>query len=456
MTLHVIGEDALDIYNSFQIPVDEFKLQNVMDRFEEYFVPKLNVMYEKYKFFSCNQKGGESFDQYLAELHTLSKTCDFGDLRKSLIKRLLRKQDLTLEKAVNICRAAETICVQAKELNKQDKTVHALKNIKPPQSKNKQGKTQSESNKYECGKCGRRHEFRMCPAFGKTCNKCGKRNHYAKCCKTKSTGTKVHTVEENTEAIFMDAINVSSICKEEWIVPLTVSGTIVPFKLDTGAQVNLISEKEYKTLRQKPKLHKVKIKVTGYTREEVPVKGSCTVNVLYKRKHHKIQMLVIGKEVQPILGLKTCERLDLVKKVFVANVHKDTDNDQLLDKFRDIFEGLGCLPGKHKIYIDHQVAPVIHACRKVPLALRGKLQEELLRMEKLGVVAKTEEPTDWVSSLHTVEKKNGQLWICLDPRDLIEPSRESTLSYPLERKSCHNLQGQNGLASWTLLQDSGR
>ena len=34
------------------------------------------------------------------------------------------------------------------------------------------------------------------------------------------------------------------------------------------------------------------------------------------------------------------------------------------------------------------------------------------------VHAVTDEPTDWVSSLVTVEKKNGSLRVCLDPRDL--------------------------------------
>lgn len=79
--------------------------------------------------------------------------------------------------------------------------------------------------------------------------------------------------------------------------------------------------------------------------------------------------------------LKTCVIESLVKKVFVVNVHKDTNNDTLLNEFRDIFEGMGCLPGEHKIHIDHQMAPVTHACRKVPFALRelkklgSKIQE---------------------------------------------------------------------------------
>lgn len=80
--------------------------------------------------FSHDQNLGVSFYQYLVELNTLSKTCEFENLKDSLVKdrivcgildnglkeRLLREQDLTLDKAVNMCRAAETTRAQAKEL----------------------------------------------------------------------------------------------------------------------------------------------------------------------------------------------------------------------------------------------------------------------------------------------------------------------------------------------------
>ena len=75
--LHVIGEDVLDIYNSFQIAPDDLKLPTLLNKFEEYFVPTKNITFERYKFFSCDQKPGNTFDLYLAELYTLSKTCEF-------------------------------------------------------------------------------------------------------------------------------------------------------------------------------------------------------------------------------------------------------------------------------------------------------------------------------------------------------------------------------------------
>lgn len=41
--LHVIGDDALHIYNSFHIEPNELKLATVMEKFETYFVPVMHV-----------------------------------------------------------------------------------------------------------------------------------------------------------------------------------------------------------------------------------------------------------------------------------------------------------------------------------------------------------------------------------------------------------------------------
>lgn len=49
-------------------------------------------------------------------------------------------------------------------------------------------------------------------------------------------------------------------------------------------------------------------------------------------------------------------------------------------------------------YVWIKVSPVVHPCRKIPFALRGKLKEELAHMGKLDVIKKIDEPTEWVSS----------------------------------------------------------
>ena len=70
------------------------------------------------------------------------------------------------------------------------------------------------------------------------------------------------------------------------------------------------------------------------------------------------------------------------------------------------------------IEIDKQSNPVIHPPRRIPVTLRPKVKEELSRMEKLDVIQKAHESTEWVNSMLTIIKPNGKLRICIDPRDL--------------------------------------
>lgn len=183
--LHVIGEEALEIYNIFNISDGERKLDVIMTKFEEYFVPSTNVTYERYKFFICDQKQGVSFDQYYAELLTLAKSCEFGDLKDQLIKdkivtgipdnalreRLLREKDLNLDKAVQMCRAAESTRAQAKELWREGTAVHAVK-ADGRQAKKfpKQRHADPHAVKKDsgaCNRCGGAHLPNKCPAFAR-------------------------------------------------------------------------------------------------------------------------------------------------------------------------------------------------------------------------------------------------------------------------------------------------
>lgn len=49
-------------------------------------------------------------------------------------------------------------------------------------------------------------------------------------------------------------------------------------------------------------------------------------------------------------------------------------HQEITTEFEDVFEGIGRLPGKHKIQLKGNAEPVIHPARKVPFALRDRLK----------------------------------------------------------------------------------
>ena len=77
-------------------------------------------------------------------------------------------------------------------------------------------------------------------------------------------------------------------------------------------------------------------------------------------------------------------------------------------------KGLGTIKGfKADIKLQDGAKPIFCKARPVPYALRQKVEEDLDRLEKLGVVKKVER-SDWASPIVCVPKKDGSLRICGD------------------------------------------
>ena len=49
------------------------------------------------------------------------------------------------------------------------------------------------NNGHHCGKCGKSHERRNCPMYGKTCDKCKGINHFKAVCHSKVTAKTVQS-----------------------------------------------------------------------------------------------------------------------------------------------------------------------------------------------------------------------------------------------------------------------
>lgn len=143
--------------------------------------------------------------------------------------------------------------------------------------------------------------------------------------------------------------------------------------------------------------------------------------LLYKDKQVDAEFYVTETNSRTILSLKTCQQLNLVKVLHSLKLSSGITNlqeEEIKDKYKKVFKGLGKLEQPYHMEVDSTAIPSAQPPRKIPATLRRKLKEELNRMEADEVIAKVDEPTEWVHNPVIVEKPNGKPRICLDPREL--------------------------------------
>ena len=208
--VYAMGREAEKIYSSFQLATtvpapaagadaavmpDANNFDLVMKRFDAYFIPKRNVIYEPAKFHLRVQQAGENAESFYRSLMELSETCDnkdkneairdrlvIGNLNKELSLELQLKADLTLENCIDRFRNSEMVKKQNEVVKGVDHVSHGgrrgrfHKGFKP------------ESNK-RCTNCYLLLDYRHteCAAKDEVCNNCGKKGHYARCCRSDSS-----------------------------------------------------------------------------------------------------------------------------------------------------------------------------------------------------------------------------------------------------------------------------
>lgn len=107
-----------------------------MDAFERYCTPKANESVDRHIFFTRSQQPGESFELFITDLKKLSIPCGtlYGLIKDRIISglqdmnlknRLLREDDLDLDKCVKICKAFELAQQQLKTLSV-DTQIHTV------------------------------------------------------------------------------------------------------------------------------------------------------------------------------------------------------------------------------------------------------------------------------------------------------------------------------------------
>ena len=174
----------------------------------------------------------------------------------------------------------------------------------------------------------------------------------------------------------------------------------------------------------------------SYGGHGIPIVGKCNLKYLMGGKYKSIVFYVVNNEYRTIIGLDACEQLVLIrilqevvkgdsivegieaKLEYIKGKSGEEFKNAVLKLYPDVFEGLGKINPPHRMRLKEDYEPVVHPSRKIPETIRLKLKDELDRMERDDVISKVHELTEWVSSLVVVEKPDGSLRICMDPKHL--------------------------------------
>ena len=268
--------------------------------------------------------------------------------------------------------------------------------------------------------------------------------------------------ENASQVISIFNVNATSVT-QDWLQCIDIEGNHVYFKLDSGSQVDIIPLSVFE--RFPPHLQnktECDVVLKTYSNHKMKPVGECHIQVQVDQdKTVDVTLQIVNANVIPILGKTTCEHMGLLQKTTKAlkvvsqsvkqcmavnpvpdniatnmSVHMSISNSnhnvknncehkpsdraiKLLKDNEDLFQGLGCLQNRvYDIDIDPTVKPVQSPPRQIPHKIRDQVKAELDRMVSIDVIEPVTEPTEWISAITTVIKKNGDVRVCLDPRDL--------------------------------------
>jgi len=165
--------------------------------------------------------------------------------------------------------------------------------------------------------------------------------------------------------------------------------------------------------------------------------GKCRIQLTNPQNGRKYKVdFVVVKDTDAdvnLLGSRAGQQMNLIQvnhenmipQAVTTEVHVvQTPNElglskeEILNKYTDVFQGLGELGEPLRLEVDEMVKPVQIPPRRIPEALRGFLKDHLAELEQQGVIEKVTQVTDWVSAILVNKKSNGKIRLCLDPQPL--------------------------------------
>ncbi|XP_046424706.1 uncharacterized protein K02A2.6-like [Neodiprion fabricii] len=221
-------------------------------------------------------------------------------------------------------------------------------------------------------------------------------------------------------------------------------------EIDSGAGVSAISKNCYEKWFAEIPLITSKISLRTYDKQKLPPLGYVQVEAEKNYVKSKELLYVVSEGSWPIMGRNWLQAFGMWPLVFPndprehinSTIAQTSDDDvtkrkqitcQLQKEFPGVFAaGIGTFTkAELKLTLIEGATPKFLQPRKMPWALRDKVENELARLQQLAIISPVEY-SDWGTPIVPVLKSNGTLRLCGDYKVTLNKYLEVD-RYPLPR-----------------------
>ncbi|EYC16485.1 hypothetical protein Y032_0033g2683 [Ancylostoma ceylanicum] len=267
----------------------------------------------------------------------------------------------------------------------------------------------------------RPHWAKDCDFANKTCYDCKHVGHKKGYCKNFTKKKK--PIEKQKRRSANNVVSVASTTAH--VTPVTriyrqvqINGITVGMRLDTGADITLLSHKDWIAIGR-PKLLPPLVSLKSANNKDINVRGhfKCNFNI----DGHEGRGNCHVADTTSLLGLDWIAQDEpLFRRLtggaicnvsaFTLDTLRASLTKQLQKQFATVFApGLGrCVKSKAHLTLKPDAKPVFRKARPVPYAALPRISQEIDRLVAADVLSPIDH-SDWVAPIVVVQKKNGSI-----------------------------------------------
>ena len=501
LLLLVGGEELQKLIET--LPEQPTNYESHIQKLNDYFEAHRNNTLELYKFFNIDWPIEVPFADFETKCREQGLHCEFpitienaiimlavvktknGELRTELIRK---NGDL---KSVRETAKAFEMAKQGSEMMADDNSTaqggeqqsakdsnevhkitrpgrYSMRNNRPESS------TGRPTTKLCCTGCGNEAHPKgvICPARGKNCLRCGKSNHFARACSSRKPnrfGSQVRALERHPDPGTNHPDGESEVTEEVYLYRITgdkssnptvtvqVNTVPVTLHLDTQADVTVITEKHFESLKGTSRLQPTRAVIRSYSGDgpgpALPLLGCFTASLSRNKKSIvEVVYVVKGQGNTALLSRQAAENMGLVEYHIeqttkapspIREVERPEINN-LITEYEDVFTGIGKLKGVTvKLHVIPEAPGAIQKQRRVSIPLKEKFDQILDRWQDLDIIEDVgDEPTDWCSNVVLTPKKDGEsVRASLDMTDVNKYIKRTRHTIPTLRELETRLNG---------------